>query len=153
MRRQPSEIPIFPRPSAATRELAPPAGSWFIILQVNRSCSPDVEDLTYQSLEQIEIDAIEATVDIEYSEADQGGTKLRLRFKIPRDRHQMIVVRSGYVHEGALKPQKSLAWSELPPRIGKDLLPWLAAQRLIARASEKQSLDRFLADVEHALAV
>jgi hypothetical protein len=107
-----------------------------------------MDDLEYQALDEIQIDAADQAVDVQYSEGDQGGTLLRLRFRLPRDAARLPAFRSGYAYGRELTDPRDVAWRELPSRVGRDVLPWLAAQRVAARAAGKVILDAFLGDVE-----
>ena len=112
-----------------------------------------MEDLTYQALSEIRIDPVEATVDVTYSEPDQGGSVLRQRYKIPPDRRLMIVLQFGRSVGDELEHTLHVSWQELSSRIRRDLAPWLAAQRQLAQSAGKVALDEFLGEIERTLAV
>lgn len=107
-----------------------------------------MDDLSYQALDEIRITGDEDALDVQYSEPDQGGTRLLLRYRIPRRASRLPIMLSGYAHEGALGHGREVPWSELPSRVARDLLPWLASQRRAAQAARKAALDSFLADIE-----
>jgi hypothetical protein len=57
---------------------------------------------------------------------------------------------SGYAHDDRLS-EKEISWEELPQRVHRDLVPWLAEQRRVVQASGKETIDSFLRRIPDAL--
>lgn len=78
----------------------------------------------YQHLDSVKIDPSKALI-LEYSEPDQGGTRLMHRFRICAN--MGIEVHSGYVGDVDLKKENVLV-TEIPRRIWGDALNWIDQQ-------------------------
>ncbi len=74
---------------------------------------------------------------IDYSEPDQGGTRLVHRFRIFRNRNAEIEY--GYAHDTNLQ-KNTVSLQDVPTRIFNDALNWIAQQS----ASKNQVLNELL---------
>lgn len=77
-----------------------------------------------QHLDSIRIEP-DITLFLEYSEPDQGGTRLLHRFYISQDKE--IVVEDGYAHDERFQKEKIPA-EEVPQQVLKDALDWITQQ-------------------------
>ncbi len=113
-----------------------------------------MKDLDYQHLDRISIDASTAELCLDYSEPEQGGTRLLYSFRIPsaagRQRVEEPTVTTGYAHDDHLTCQ-ALAWRSLPLRVRRDATNWLVGQCDLARQSGRRELEAILADFQRAL--
>src|SRR5262245_29829030 len=113
-----------------------------------------MDDLGYFHLDRIGIDGSSAMLCVDYSQQDQGGTRLLLQFRVPRRAGsapgQLPILQEGYAHDAKLR-ERPLLWQDLPDRVRSEATAWLTQQRHIAETSNRDALVRVLADFEHVL--
>ena len=83
-----------------------------------------MQDFSYQHLNSIRIEP-DITLLLEYSEPDQGGTRLLHRFYIYQNRNVQTEV--GYSHDERFQ-RKAISIEEVPRRVFSDALVWIAQQ-------------------------
>jgi hypothetical protein len=109
----------------------------------------DVEDLPYQTLDEISIDRESSALIVQYAQEDQGG-KVVTRFRIPSIRMRLPSFVAGYHASGRLR-EHEIAWEDIPTRVREDISPWLEAQRVAAESSAKRTLQSFLVSMQEVL--
>lgn len=83
-----------------------------------------MQDFTGQRLDAIRIEP-DVVLFLEYSEPDQGGTRLLQRFYISLNK--LVEVETGYSHEEKYISRYEPI-TELPSQVSKDSLEWIARQ-------------------------
>jgi hypothetical protein len=78
---------------------------------------------------------------LDYSDPDQGGTRLCFRYIISLDEHPRIV--TGYGPEISYAGKK-ISFREIPPDVLQDASNWIEDNLEIARANCKDTLSRVL---------
>lgn len=103
---------------------------------------------TYFSFEGITLapDGRELTLD--YSDPDQGGTKLCFRYAISLQSPPKLV--TGYAHETD-RSEREIGYNQIPQDVLRDAHDWLIFNLEIARASKKETLCRILTEYLEAL--
>lgn len=91
-----------------------------------------MNSFTYQHLDSIRIEPSK-TLTLEYSEPDQGGTRLLHRFRINSSKE--VEIESGYVADTDFITKRVPA-REVPSRIWDDALSWIDQQVQRAPAGE-----------------
>ena len=84
-----------------------------------------MEQFDYQHLDGLTLEAIGCALRLDYSEPDQGGTRLLHRFRIPIK--GAIEIESGYAYDPSLS-KREIAFAEIPPRVIQDAIVWLKQQ-------------------------
>ena len=83
-----------------------------------------MKNFTHQHFDSIRIES-DSTLLLEYSEPDQGGTRLLHRFRIFHNK--VIEVEIGYLHDADFE-KKRIPIQEVPQRIFQDALDWITQQ-------------------------
>jgi hypothetical protein len=102
-----------------------------------------MERFDYQHLDGFTIESAENALRIDYSEPDQGGTHLLIRFRIPM--YGNPETETGYSHEQELR-RKEITLEEIPSRVIADAETWLLEQREIAESQGKEALVKALSN-------
>jgi hypothetical protein len=91
-------------------------------------------------------DGRELTLD--YSDPDQGGTRLCFRYVItPQSSPRLI---TGYAHESHRSPRE-ISYDQIPQDVFSDAQHWLKSNLDLARASGKEMLSRILMEYLESL--
>ncbi|MEI8353648.1 MAG: hypothetical protein WCG22_03980 [Lentisphaerota bacterium] len=83
----------------------------------------------YQHLDGLTLEAEKAAIRIDYSEPDQGGTRLLHHFRIFMDGH--VERENGYAGDTKLQT-KEIERNAVPARVIADALSWIREQTMIA---------------------
>ncbi len=89
-----------------------------------------MQNLEHQHLDSIGIHP-DVTLLLEYSEPDQGGTRLSHRFRIFQNKE--VEVDIGYLHAADFQ-KKRISIQDVPQRVFDDALDWIAQQLQCAPA-------------------
>ena len=100
----------------------------------------------YQHLDGLTLEPRYGAIRIDYSEPDQGGTRLLIRFRIYVDGR--IERDSGYAHDSELRTE-AIDRSKLPSRVIDDGLTWVQEQ--IKTGANNTKLIEALHRIEEAI--
>ena len=84
-----------------------------------------MELFDYQHLDGVTIEAEGPALRLDYSEPDQGGTRLMIRFRIPCSGQPAQL--SGYAHDPQLR-EREISFADIPPRVLTDATVWIQEQ-------------------------
>ncbi len=79
----------------------------------------------YQHLDGVTIEAEGPALRLDYSEPDQGGTRLMIQFRIPCSGQPAQL--SGYAHDPQLR-EREISFADIPPRVLTDATTWIQEQ-------------------------
>lgn len=92
-----------------------------------------MRSFNYQDLTSIRLESSNALI-LEYTEPDQGGTRLLHRFRIGANKE--IEMGSGYSSDDIESTTKRVMPEEVPPRVWNDALNWIDQQLVCGPAEE-----------------
>jgi hypothetical protein len=87
-----------------------------------------MERFNYQHLDGLTLEADKAAIRIDYSEPDQGGTRLLHRFRIFVDGH--VERENGYAGDRKLQT-KEIKRDAVPARVIADAMSWIREQTTV----------------------
>lgn len=77
---------------------------------------------------------------VEYGVPDQGGACLVVRFRLPATTTARPTRDSRYLHDPPARTWQSVGWSDLPPRVERDVARWLSEQERALGEGEREPL-------------
>lgn len=110
-----------------------------------------MESLDYQHLDGLSLESERASMRVDYSEPDQGGTRLMIQFRIPLSGQPSQI--SGYAHDSELT-EREILFTEIPHRVLADARHWIQDQleKADSRTQTTAILRKFLEVVERETA-
>jgi hypothetical protein len=107
-----------------------------------------MEQFDYQHLDGLTLEAIGCALRLDYSEPDQGGTRLLHRFRIPIK--GAIEIESGYTYDPSLS-KREIAFAEIPPRVIQDAIVWLKQQHGYALSTGNSAIAETIAKFQERI--
>ena len=96
---------------------------------------------TYFSFEGITLASNGSELTLDYSDPDQGGTKICYRYVVALRFPPRLI--TWYAHEGS-NSEREIGYDQIPADVFRDALDWLRSNAEIARASGKEALCQIL---------